>query len=270
MIVLVSELGDQHHADLHRSPSEDRLWLRCGQTMIHHDLRLSLGSPPYRRPCVHPLASRLPRVCPPRQPHRVEALERRADLPAVDLAVVAGPAHRGLLPAPAAGKQPMALLLSLFSFGDRARSWPPRAPLDFPEPSPYPQPSIAVGCLVWLATTPSAESCYLSALTLLAAFAALPGPPDSAENLTGTRPRSAQPVARSSVDHLSPPGRVGAPLRILAVVNSFNEAARGGAVDRLPRLGRREHDALASMRRPAVGPWITHRLSRQLATARLQ
>ena len=61
----------------------------------------------------------------------------------------------------------MALLLSLFSFADRARSWPPRAPLDFPEPSPYPQPSIAVGCLVWLATTPSAESRYLSALTLL-------------------------------------------------------------------------------------------------------
>ena len=166
MIVLASELGDQHHADLHRSPSEDRLWLRCGQTMIHHDLRLSLASPPCLRVCVHPFAALAQPVCSPRQPHRFTPLQPRADLPAVEPAVVAGPAHSNLLPAPAAGKQPMALLLSLFSFGDRARSWPPRAPLDFPEPSPYPQPSLAVGCLVWLATTPSAESCYLSALTL--------------------------------------------------------------------------------------------------------
>jgi hypothetical protein len=166
MIVLVSALGDQHHADLHRSPSEDRLWLRCGQTMIHHDPRLSLGSPPDRRLCVHPLSSRAPRVCPPRQPHRIEALQLRTDLPTVDLAAVAGPAHRDLLKAPAAGKQPLAPLFALFSLVDRARTRPPPAPLDFPEPSPYPAPSIPVGCLVRSATTPSAESRYLSALTL--------------------------------------------------------------------------------------------------------
>lgn len=64
--------------------------------------------------------------------------------------------------APPAVEEPLALLSS---FVDRPRTRPP-APLDFPAPSPYPESSIAVWLLVRPAPTPSAESCYLSALTL--------------------------------------------------------------------------------------------------------
>ena len=115
----------------------------------------------------------------------------------------------------------MALLLSLFSFADRARSWPPRAPLDFPEPSPYPQPSIAVGCLVWLATTPSAESRYLSALTLLGGLHRSTGSTRFRRKLDRSSPAVTRAAAtRSSAGYLSLPDLVGATLWILTVVNT--------------------------------------------------
>ena len=149
----------------------------------------------------------------------------------------------------------MALLLSLFSFADRARSWPPRAPLDFPEPSPYPQPSIAVGCLVWLATTPSAESRYLSALTLLAAFTALPGPPDSAENLTGFRTAVTRAAAtRSSAGYLSPPDLVGATLWILTVVNTASVTRRLLALNDVPLAERTTSPAEGRVRLKCLRP----------------
>src|SRR5690606_13377319 len=128
--------GDhQHHARLGHPLVEHRRRLRCGQTVIHHDLDPPPGTPPRLGPRVHPPAPHAPRVAPPRRSHRHLPLLRRAVLPAVPLPAVAGPAHRDLPPASPAVEQSLAPVL------DRPRTRP-RAPLDFPEPSPYP-PAVA-------------------------------------------------------------------------------------------------------------------------------
>lgn len=158
MLVLISASDDRHLAGRENLP-EHRPLVRYVETVIHQFLLGLPGEPPR---LSRPPSFRAALVQQPRPAQRFAPLLPRTFLPAVDLAAVTSTADRDLPAASAAEEQSKALSCSLV---DRPDAWPP-SPLDFPTRRPYPQRVVRFWLLVLPGSTPSAESWYLSALTL--------------------------------------------------------------------------------------------------------